>query len=345
MHRTPPSRPLRVAAFFLALAVIAPAVAVTAGAPPPRSVCEPCHEDLERGAEQHGIAIDVTGSVATMRVHANGSATWTVVSRYEPGEYDGDPDLERRNASALADDPGLRRDVALRAIGEYHGPNADPDRLNSVRANESAISFGFRERDVARKTPGGVVLVDSFHTAGTGTAWYVDVTRLRIVGPDGTVIANDAAGAIGDDVATAENGTLSVSGDVEDPPAFDRTDVYVAFARPGPAAGTLAAAGIVIAVLPIAIEAFTLIHLPGLAVLVAVLALVHWRRGRREAALDRRWSAASVAAYLAVTFLVAPPIATPGMFLFVFTVMFVLFGLAIGIGNWIAYGLGLPGRA
>ncbi len=325
------------AAVLLALAVLAPAV--TAGAPPPRSVCEPCHEDLERGAEQHGIGIDITGSTATMQVHENGTATWTVTSHYVPGAYDGDPDAERRNVSALATDPELRRDVASRAVGSYYDP--DTDRLRSVAANDSAIRFTFRERDVARETPGGVLIVDAFHTGGSGTGWYVDVTRLRIVGPDGTVIANGAADAVGDATATAANGTLTLAGDVEDPPAFDRNDVYVAFAKPGPAAGVLAEAGIALATLPIALKVFPVVHLPGLAVLLALLGLARWRRGG-EAGPDRgrarRWTVASVGGYLAVTLLVRPPTASPGMFFFVLTALFVLFGLAIGLVNWFAYG-------
>jgi hypothetical protein len=323
------------AAALLALTVLVPAVAVTAGAPPPRSVCEPCHEDLERGAERSGIGIDVTRSVATMQVHENGSATWTVTSHYVPGAHDGDPDIERRNASALATDPELRRDVVSRAVGGYYDPDAD--RLRSVEANDSAIRFSFREHDIARETPGGVLIVDAFHTGGHGTGWYVDVTRIRIVGPDGTVIVNGAADAAGDDIATAANGTLTLAGDVEDPPAFDRNDVYVAFAQPGPAAGPLAQAGVAIATLPIALEVFPLVHLPGLAVLLIFLGLARWRRGG-EGGPDRRWTVASIGGYLAVTLLVRPPTAAPGMFFFVLTALFVLFGLVIGLANWFAYG-------
>ena len=340
MSRTHSSGRLRVAAaVLLALAVLVPAVAVTAGAPPPRSVCEPCHEDLERAAERHGIGIDVTGSTATMQVHENGSATWTVTSHYVPSAYDGDPDAERRNASALATDPALRRDVASRAVGSYYDP--DTDRLRSVAANESAVRFTFHERDVARATPGGVLIVDAFHTGGSGTGWYVDVTRLRIVGPDGTVIANGAADAVGDDIATDDDGTLSIAGDLKDPPAFDRNDVYVAFAQPGPAAGLLARAGAALATLPIALEVFPLVHLPGLAVLLALLGLARWRRGGEggpDRGRARRWTVASVGGYLAVTLLVQPPTAAPGMFFFVLTALFVLFGLAIGLVNWFAYG-------
>ncbi len=338
-----PGRWSGVATILLVLAILVPAVAVTTGSPPPVSVCEPCNENLEISAEQHGIGLDVTRSTATMRVHENGSATWTITSHYEPRPYDADADVERRNISALATDPVLRRNVALHAIDVYDG--ADPGRLRSVRANDTAMSFLFRENDIARKTPGGVLVVDTFHTGGHGTGWIVDVTRLRIVGPDGTVIANNAAGAIGGDIATDDDGTLTLSGNVgagyPNPsyrPAFSN-DVYVAFAQPGPAAGPLTDVGVAIATLPLAIEMSLNVHLLGLVVLLSLLGLARRRRGKDgpDRRITRRWAAASVAVYLVVTLLIRPPNTSPGLYSFVLTTLFVVFGIVIGLANWFAY--------
>jgi hypothetical protein len=326
---------------IVVLAAVSVTVSPTPAHAPPRSVCEPCHDDLEYAAGEVGVAIDVTESTARMRVHRNGSATWTVTSRYEAAGSVGYSDAPERNASALVRNRDLLREVTLRAIDEQYGPNPDTDRLRSVRANASAITFTFRESGVASETPGGVVLLDRYHRSGRGDGWHVDVDRLRIIGPERSVVANDATDAIGSDIADAENRTLTIEGDTEEPPSFQRDEVYVAFTDPGPAAEIISATGIALATLPTVVRAFSLTHLPGLVVLLALLGMLYWLRAgsggapsRRRA---RRWAVGSVAVYVAGTVLLFPPVTVSGMFLVFGTIFLVIVGLAIAVANWVAY--------
>ncbi|WP_336002974.1 hypothetical protein [Halorientalis halophila] len=332
----------------LALLAVVPATA----APPPESVCRPCQEGLEWSAHRHGVALDVTDSTADVRVHSNGSATWTVTSRFEdrvPERYGGeaaetDRNESFRDPSALATDRRLRRTIA-REMADAADDNSDEEiRLRSLSANKSVITVVFREPTVGRETPAGVLLVDEFHTDGRGNGWYVDVDRLRIVGPPNTTLANDVESAVGS-AGTVEGRTLTLTGNATDPPSLPEEDFYLAFAPSGGWAGPLATLAIASVTVPRFLGRFLATQAPGAVVLALSLGAVVWLRRNRGERLDRRslllWLGAATALYLLVTLSLLPPVDRFQGLSFgpILTGIRLGIALAAGVGAWFGYAL------
>jgi hypothetical protein len=113
--------------------------------------------------------------------------------------------------------------------------------------------------------------------------------------------------------------------------------------RGAEAAGVLAAVAMALATLPIVALSFSLLHLPGLVVLLVFLEVLYRLRAGADGAPDRRqagrWAVGSVVVYLAGTLLVLPPATVPGMFWAFGTALFVSLAIAIAIAvaNWLAY--------
>jgi hypothetical protein len=332
----------------LALLVLGSTSAVAA--PPPQSVCGPCNDGLVKAARDHNLPLRVTESTATVRVHGNGSATWTVTSRFVA---DQDPDRNAYPPNATLRSPGeietnatLRGALVREAVDDsrdYLEPDRRDATVRSARVDNQTLHLTFHEPDIARETPGGVLLVDEYHTRGLGSGWYVDVDRMTLVGPPGTTIANDVESAIGGKVATVEGNRLVLTGDPTDPPAFDRDDVYIAFATPGPTAGLLARVGMALAAVPTVVGSFTNVHLPGLVVLLVGLGLtylVRRLRGRHEIGGRKAllaWVGLALALYLLPMLAFLPPIDPYPMVSQLLAVILVGYALLVAAGSWLLY--------
>lgn len=349
MSRRLPSRwRLAATATLLVLLVLGTTSAVAA--PPPQSVCGPCNDGLVQAAREHNLPLRITESTARVRVHPNGSATWTVTSRFAADE-DPDPNAYPPNATLRSPDE-IRTNATLRGAivreavddsRDYLEPDRRDATVRSARVDNQTLRMAFHEPDVARETPGGVLLVDEYHTRGLGSGWYVDVDRMTLVGPPGTGISNDVESAIGADVATVDGNRLILEGDPSEPPSFERDDVYVAFAEPGPAAGLLAQFGMGIAALPTVVGSFTSVHLPGLVVLLVGLGLIHLVRrrwngyeiGGRRSLLA--WIGLALVLYLLPILAFLPPIYPYPMVSQLLAAFLVGYALLVAAGSWLLY--------
>lgn len=127
---------LLVLAVLLTGALVAPAVA----APPPEPVCAGCSDAFVQAASESHVDLTVTESVATVQVHENGSATWTVRHRVAG------PDSGR-----VLENASLRERLAREAsAGEY---------LGSV-GRDDAVVYRYRLADFAEPGVGGILLSD-----------------------------------------------------------------------------------------------------------------------------------------------------------------------------------------
>ncbi|RXK51239.1 hypothetical protein [Halorientalis pallida] len=327
---------------LLALAVV-PATA----APPPESVCAPCQEGLEWAAHRHDIALDVTQSNATMRIHRNGSATWTATSQFAPGvpdRYATGPNESFEDPSALARDDQLARTIAAEAADHTDDTAPEEVRLQSVTVANDTIRFRFLEPTVARQAPGGVVLVDVFRPDGPHTGWFVDVNRLRVVGPPDTTLANEVESAVGDH-GTVETRTLTFTGNATDPPALPGDRFFLAFAPPGRWDGPVATVAIASVTVPQFLHGLVAAQLVGAVALALALGAVLWFRRRRGESLDRDalvlWLGVAISLYLLPTRALFGAVYRPvGISLGpIPNLVRVVIAIAVGVGGWYGFGV------
>jgi hypothetical protein len=339
-------RPLLIAAGLAALFVVGTASVLAA--PPPQSVCGPCNDGLVAAGHAHSLPLRVAESTATVRVHPNGSATWTVTSTVAARDPDDDefrPNASLRNVSELRTNETLRRAVVREAVDdsrEYLEPDRQDASLQSLSMTDSTLRFSFREPDVARNVTGGALLFDEYHTRSLGSGWYVDVDRLTIVGPPNTTVGNDVRSAFGPSLDSVDGRRVVLEGDPENATGVAQDDLYVAFVPPGDAAGLRAAVGIAFATLPTVVDTFTSLHLPGLLVLLAALGGVHALRRRQErVSAGRRatlcWFALSLLGYLVVALVLVPPMYPYPMFGFFVTAFLVGVALVVAAVGWFLY--------
>lgn len=176
-----PARSGRTALAVVALTVLLVAVVAVpvAASPAPVSACPPCDDGFVRAADGHGLATDVDQSRATVRVHRNGSATWTV--RVVPTN---DSVLAR-----LAANDSLARAVASDSFGIRYGDGIEQELLGAD-VREGAFVVRYRTLDVVRDGPFGTHLVTYFRDS-PGAYVYTDLgaDELTVVAPDGTTVA------------------------------------------------------------------------------------------------------------------------------------------------------------
>lgn len=178
-------RPRRLAALLLGAVLLAPAVVgpVTAS-PMPTSVCSPCDRGFEAATESHDLDVRIQRSTATVRVHANGSATWTVRNR-----------LSGADVSAFVEDPALLEQVASEALG-HRGVAVHRQTLLGVEAGEGdVVVVRYRTPDFAHRTL-GVLRSDHFRDRpGAYLLTDLGADRLTVVAPEGTAVAAGVPGA------------------------------------------------------------------------------------------------------------------------------------------------------
>jgi len=173
-----PSLPRILVAALLVGTLVGVALPATAS-PRPVPVCSPCERGFTSAAHAHDVDVEVEHSTATMRVHRNGSATWTVENR-----------LDDSAAATFARDDSLRRSVAEEAVAVHDG------RLQSTSVSGDRVRIRYRTPDVATEVPGGVLRVDYFRD-DPGALVYTDLgaDRLTLVAPEGMRVGHALPGA------------------------------------------------------------------------------------------------------------------------------------------------------
>lgn len=246
---------LALCALLLVGSLALPALA----SPQPTPVCGPCGGGFEEAATYYDVEqqFDVVHSTATVRVHRDGSATWTVRNRLG----------NESQAATLRDRPGLLRQIVDRAItrSTLEGPTENV----SVRVENRTVVVTFEDPYATTRMPGGVHVVDYFHSRGYDTWPVLTADRLSVVGPEGTAVTNDPAGA----EVRGRNATWYGNGSVKvwDAPTLT-TDAYVTFAEPGPTAPATTTLAIALATLPIVVAVVGSFHLPALLLFGLALA-------------------------------------------------------------------------
>lgn len=167
---------------FLVLALLG-ASAPTVASPPGVFVCDPCEETFVAAAEQHDLDVTVVDSTAVVRVHENGSATWTVRTRLadEHTPFTDDPDL----ATAVAEDAV---DWSRSGGGSHH--------LESVSVTDSGsnVTMRYRTSAFAAKSLDGTYYTDYFRV-GTDNPTALGAERVTVVAPAGTNVGEAVPGS------------------------------------------------------------------------------------------------------------------------------------------------------
>jgi len=178
-------RPRRLAALLLGAALLAPAVVGLATASPmPTSVCTPCDRGFEAAAQGHDLDVQIQRSTATVQVHANGSATWTVRN-----QLSGDDVADLRQNDARLEQ------VASESI-RYRGMAVHDQRLLDVEfaADDMAV-LRYRAPNFADQTL-GVLRSDYFRDhPGAYLVSDLGADRLTVVAPEGMVVAAGIPGS------------------------------------------------------------------------------------------------------------------------------------------------------
>jgi hypothetical protein len=166
---------------LLAAVVVASVLAVaapTAAAPPPRPLCDACGDSFAETAAEHGLELAVDRSTATVVVHGNGSATWTV-RNHLAGDAAGQL---RANATLLA------------AVGD--AAMWDATFLGATVGDDGVVTLRYREAGFAERSVGGTLRSGAFTEAyGYRNLDGLGADRLTVVAPEGMRVARTVPGA------------------------------------------------------------------------------------------------------------------------------------------------------
>ncbi|WP_436909393.1 hypothetical protein [Halosimplex marinum] len=225
MTASPSARLVAVAALLVCTPLAAVAVGPATAAPPPEAVCGVCGDGLADAAEREGLPLTVERGTATISVREDGSGRWHARVR-----------VDDRAADRLAANATLRERV-VRASLDRRTVVDDPRNLHAAVANDTLV-VTFDQPGVARGSLGGVVLVDLLDPRARRAGLDFEADRLRIEGPNGTVVSRAPPSA------TVEDGGVVWRADDERPGLWG--DTRLAFApTDGPAARGLTTVGFV----------------------------------------------------------------------------------------------------
>jgi len=168
---------------FLALALVTLSLVgasqPAAGAPPPRPLCDACGETFAKTATDHGVSLTVADSTATITVHENGTAIWTVENR-----LDGTEPAQRLRANE-----SLRTGIAERAMW-------DTELLGANVTADGVVTLRYRDPGFAEQSVGGTLRSGSFTEAyGYRNLAGLGADRLTVVAPDGMTVGWATPGA------------------------------------------------------------------------------------------------------------------------------------------------------
>ncbi|WP_135363867.1 hypothetical protein [Halosimplex halophilum] len=214
-----------VAVLLVSASLAAVAVGPAAAAPPPEAVCGVCGDGLADAAEDAGVPLTVEYGAATISVREDGSGRWHARVR-----------VDDRAADRLAANATLRERV-VRASLDRRSVVDDPRNLHTEVANDTLV-VTFTQPGVAHRSLGGVVLVDLLDPRARRAGLALEADRLRIEGPNGTVVSRAPPGA------TVEDGA-AVWRPTDEQPGLG-SDTRLAFApTDGPGSRALTTAGFV----------------------------------------------------------------------------------------------------
>lgn len=230
--------PVRHAA--LLLAVVGAGLAVpAASSPQPTPVCTFCGPQFEAAAVAPDANVSVAASTAVVKVHDDGSATWTVRNRLDDG------------AEAFRENPeNLERTV--RGLEDLRGL---PERSTNVTATleDDTVVVTAEQADVG-SGQAGILVVDLLHDRGGDPRYHVNADRFTIRGPPGTVVTNDPEGATVEGRNATWHGTTSGARYAAGRPL--RASPYVAFEQEGTfLPGVRTTAALALATLPVVVGA------------------------------------------------------------------------------------------
>ncbi|MFC6988008.1 hypothetical protein ACFQJD_03435 [Haloplanus sp. GCM10025708] len=152
--------------------------AVATASPRPVPVCGPCDRPFVSAARGHGVDLEIRHSTAHVRVHGNGSASWTVENR-----------VDEAAAERFRDDAALVDRVAADSLAAREA--------EAVRASvdERTVTIRYRTPDFARDAPGNVLLVTYFRDDVGRDYDGLGADRLTLVAPEGRVVDRALSGA------------------------------------------------------------------------------------------------------------------------------------------------------
>lgn len=178
LRRVPDVR--RVLLALLLFAVPLGAAGVAFASPSPVTACPPCEHSFEAAAANHGVETEIEHSEAVVRVHRNGSATWTVRNRL----------ANATAAERLQGNATLARAVAADSFGVRYGDGIDHELLDT-QADGETFEMRYRTADVAKAGVGGATVLTYFRDV-PGAYIYTELgaDRLTIVAPRGTTVAH-----------------------------------------------------------------------------------------------------------------------------------------------------------
>ena len=191
-----PSLPRALVASLLVGSLFGVALAAPATASPrPVPVCSPCERGFAAAAQVHGHDVRIEHSTATMRVHRNGSATWTVENRL--------------NDATAFENASLRQSVAREATRIHDAT------LRSTSVDGETVRMRYRTPNVATDAAGGVLRVDYFRDdPGAMIRSGLGADRLTVVAPEGMTVGRALPGAdVSDDGRRMIATTFEGSGD------------------------------------------------------------------------------------------------------------------------------------
>lgn len=175
---------------FLVLGTTGAAVA----SPAPVAGCPPCGDGFVYGAQGHDLDTEVQHSEATVRVHENSSATWTV--QVVPTN---ESVLDR-----LAENRSLARAVAADSYGTRYGGDIEHE-LVGVNVDDDAFVMRYRTHNVVRDGPFGTRTLTYFRDS-PGAYVYTDLgaDELTVVAPQGMTVARGFGTVTGDRMTATE---------------------------------------------------------------------------------------------------------------------------------------------
>lgn len=241
---------------------------VASASPASVSVCEPCSDRFVHSAEHRGFDVAIERSTATVRVHENGTARWTVHNRLV-----GDDGIERLQANRSALEAIARNSFSSRAMDDlghqFEGVRIDGDGVVTMRYRTEGIA----------SWSNGVLLVDYFRDEpGVYVFSGLGADELTVVGPSGTTVTSGLPGG------EAAGRQITVTAERYDP----RGDgPFVAF---GEASDALAGAKTTVAIAAHSAPVFLTNFVALVVIPVGALAALSVGLVRSTRRFDRRWT-------------------------------------------------------
>lgn len=252
-------RPRTVLLALLAVTTLAAPVVPVAASPQPTPVCPVCGGALEWTTDADGLNLSTTASTAEVRVHRDGTATWTVTNRLS----------NETTVEHLRADP--ERLDALVAEALRYGRIEGTEATEATLARDGTMTVTFRDPDAARREAGTLV-VEYVHSRGYETWLVVTADRVAVVAPANWTVANDPPGATVDGRRATWSGDGSAP--VYETPRVDR-DAYVVFApEDAELAGGRASLAALVRTMPIVTAVAVSVLLPPLALFALLLGTV-----------------------------------------------------------------------